>query len=70
MTPDLDELIAALAAHLAHSRGLPLASAERTVQKLIDEAWTEYHELGAPLGDDDAGLARWIVERAQRPPAV
>jgi hypothetical protein len=66
VTPDLDELIAALAAHLAHSRGLPLANADRTVLRLIDQAWTEEWELGAPLGDDDAGLARWIVERAQR----
>lgn len=67
---DLDALIAALAAHLAHSRNIPPASAERTVRKLVDEAWAEYQDAGAPLGDDDAGLARWIVERPKRPPAA
>jgi hypothetical protein len=70
MTPDLDELIAALAAHLAHSRGLSPASAERVVRKLVDEAWVDYCELGAPLGDDDTGLARWILTRPRRPPAA
>jgi hypothetical protein len=40
------------------------------VRKLVDEAWSEYQELGAPLGDDDAGLARWIVERSKPPPAA
>lgn len=65
MPIDLDELIAA---HLAHSRGIPPAAAERTVRKLVDEAWTEYHEQGAPLCGDDMGLARWIVERPKRRP--
>jgi hypothetical protein len=70
MPTNLDDLIAELAAHLALSRGLTYRAAERTVRKLVDEAWTEYRELGAPLGDDDAGLARWIVERPTRPPAA
>lgn len=66
LPPDLDTLIAQLTAHLAHSRGLSLAAAERTVQKLVDEAWAEYQATGAPLGDDDAGLIRWIIERSRR----
>lgn len=70
MSTVLDVLIAALAAHLAHSRDIPSAAAERTVRKLVDEAWAEYHEQGAPLGDDDAGLVRWIVERPKRPPTA
>jgi hypothetical protein len=70
MPTDLDDLIAQLAAHLAHSRNIRLTAAERTVRKLVDEAWSEYQELGAPLGDDDAGLARWIVERSKPPPTA
>jgi hypothetical protein len=49
--------IAQIAAHLAHSRSIPRDAAERCVRKLVDEAWSAYHELGAPLGDDNAGLA-------------
>lgn len=70
MITNLDDLIAALAAHLSHSRGISLASAERTVRRLVDEAWTEYLELGAPLGEDDEAFARWIVERPRRPSAA
>jgi hypothetical protein len=70
MTLDLDDLIAALAAHLADSRDVPLPSAERIVRKLVDAAWGEYQALGSPLGDDDAGLMRWIIERAKRPSAA
>ncbi len=70
MTQDLDELMDALAIHLAHSRNLSIEAAERIVRRLVDEAWAEYQELGAPLGDDDAGLARWILERPKRPPTA
>jgi hypothetical protein len=66
MPTGLDDRIARLAAHLAYSRNIPRKTAERTVRKLVDETWAEERELGAPFGDDDAGLARWIVERAQR----
>jgi hypothetical protein len=70
MTPDLDDLIAQLAAHLAHTRGIPLVSAERTVRKLVDEAWSEYQDAHTPLGDDDAGLVLWIVRRGKWPPTA
>jgi hypothetical protein len=69
MTTQLADRLATIAAHLAHySRGIPPASAARTVRTLVGEAWSAYQEAGAPLGDDDAGLARWTQERPRRPP--
>lgn len=65
----LDELIAALTAHLAHSRGIRLAAAKHAVRKLVNEALAEHQEQGSPLGDD-VGLERWIVKRPRRPPAA
>jgi hypothetical protein len=68
ITPHFDDLIAELAAHLAHTRGMPLDLAERAVRKLVDEAWVEYQAAGAPLGDDDAALVLWIVRQGKWPP--
>jgi hypothetical protein len=36
LTSDLDDRVTQLAVHLAHSRPIPLASAERTVRKLVE----------------------------------
>jgi hypothetical protein len=42
MTSDLDEIIAEVAADLAHSYGLALDTAKRMVRRQLDEAWAEY----------------------------
>jgi hypothetical protein len=65
----LIEYIAALAKHIAHSRGWTDAEALRWVQVRIDEAREEYRAAGAPLGDTDAGFIAWLAPRHQPPAA-
>lgn len=65
----LAEYAAELAAHIAHERGWTLAEATRWVAHRLDEARKEYRELGAPLGDTDAGFVAWLQPRHQPPAA-
>jgi hypothetical protein len=66
MIPDLDELIADLIGFLVAIYALSRVQATGVAQRTIQYGQAEYRELGASLGDDHAGLARWIVEKAQR----
>jgi hypothetical protein len=59
---DLDTFIAILAFHLAHTTAQPLNQAQYLVRGLIEQARQDYRAAGAPHGDDDAGLLRWLDE--------
>jgi hypothetical protein len=65
----LEEFIAALAAHIAHERGWPLAEATAWVRLRINEAQAEYRALGAPLGDTEDGFLAWLAPPHQPPTA-
>jgi hypothetical protein len=67
--PTLDEFIAEMAEHIAHTRGWTLEQATRWVEHHLDEARREYRENGAPLGDTDAGFLAWLQPRHQPPTA-
>jgi len=67
--PTLAEFAAALAEHVAHDRGWTVEDATRWVERHLDEARKEYREIGAPLGDTEAGFIAWLAPRHQPPTA-
>jgi hypothetical protein len=67
--PTLEEFAAALARHVAHTRGWTLIRAMRWVEAMLDEARLEYRDHGAPLGDTDEGFVAWLQPRHQPPTA-
>ncbi len=58
-----------LAEHIAHDRGWTLAQATQWVEHHLAEARKEYREIGAPLGDTEAGFLAWLQPRKQPPTA-
>ncbi len=56
----LDSFIAILAIHLAHTTAQPLDRAQELVRGFVEQARQDYRAAGAPHGDDDAGLLRWL----------
>ena len=63
------EFIVQLAGHVAHERNWTLAQATQWVAHHLDEARKEYREIGAPLGDTEAGFIAWLAPRHQPPTA-
>jgi hypothetical protein len=70
MTDDLEILIAEMARHQAHHHQCSLAEATRQIRALVAEAREEYSAAGAPYGDDDRGLCRWLLARSRLMPAT
>ena len=64
MTADpLDQFIANLATHLAHTTELSQDQATVFVADLVERARAEYRDAGADYGDDAVGFLRWLSER-------
>ena len=67
------ETLAEFAAQLARISRMSAAGAWRRppgwVEHHLDEARKEYREIGAPLGDTDAGFLAWLQPRRQPPTA-
>jgi hypothetical protein len=37
----------------------------RAAQPLVDAVWSAYRRAGAPYGDEEEGMLRWVSERRQ-----
>jgi hypothetical protein len=66
---ELEQVSAAMAAHVAHDRGWTLDQATRWVSVRMAEARAEYWAKGAPLGNTAAGFLAWLLPR-HRPPTA
>lgn len=65
----LAEFLAAMAEHVAHSRGWTRDEAARWLAIRVAEAQVEYRQAGSPLGDSDEGFVAWLQPRHQPPTA-
>ena len=70
MTDDLELLIAEMARHQAHHHRCSLAVATMQIRTLVAEAREEYRARGAPYGDDDQGLCRWLLAKPRLTPSA
>jgi len=59
----LGQWIAMLANHRVQHNDETSLQALTWVQEWVDTQQGAYHALGAPYGDDDDGLLRWLRER-------
>jgi hypothetical protein len=60
--PPLRELLAGMAVELSARYGWPRERATEVVQDYAAKARQHYRAEGAPFGDDDRGLYRWLTE--------
>jgi hypothetical protein len=65
----LAELTAAMAEHIAHTRGWSGNGATRWIERQLADAHEAYRVLGAPLGDTDEGFVAWLQPRYEPPTA-
>lgn len=66
MNPALDQWIAMLANHRVQHNGKTPEQARTWVRDQVEAQRDVYRGQGAPYGDDDDGLLRWLIEDAQR----
>jgi hypothetical protein len=66
MSDRLDELLAAMALHIAHKEDITIAEAAVAVRHKVEQVREEYRAVGAPYGDNDDGLYLWLT----RPPTA
>ena len=60
--PHLLELLAGMAVELTERYGWPQERATEVVRDYAAKARQHYRAEGAPFGDDEAGLYRWLTE--------
>lgn len=60
--PHLLELLASMAVDLTERYGWPRERAADVVRDYATKARQHYRAEGAPFGDDEAGLYRWLTE--------
>jgi hypothetical protein len=65
MATRLEELLAAMALHIAHKEQITVTEATVAVRQKVEQVREEYRAAGAPYGDDD-GLYLWLT----RPPTA
>lgn len=68
MSSNLHDLLTEMAVDLAHQRGWTPTKVTRHLLESVELARTEYCKAGAPFGDHDNGLARWL--QAERGPVT
>ena len=59
--PHLRELLAGMAVELAERYGWPHERAIEVVGDYVAKARQHYRAEGAPFGDDESGLYRWLT---------
>ena len=60
--PHLLELLASMAVDLTERYGWPRERATEVVYDYVAKARQHYRAEGAPFGDDETGLYRWLTE--------
>jgi hypothetical protein len=60
--PHLLELLAGMAVDLTERYGWPRERAAEVVHDYAAKARQQYRAEGAPFGDDESGLYRWLTE--------
>jgi hypothetical protein len=60
--PSLLELLVGMAVELIERYGWPHERASEVVRDYAAKARQHYRAEGAPFGDDEAGLYRWLTE--------
>jgi hypothetical protein len=60
--PHLLELLAGMAADLTERYGWPRERAAEVAHDYAAKASRQYRAEGAPFGDDESGLYRWLTE--------
>jgi hypothetical protein len=69
MDERLAELLAGAAAEIAAEQGITVEEATQIVHERLPRLRAKYRDAGALYGDDDAGLAKWMVLQALSDPA-